>query len=273
MNDFLEKNWPALIIAAVIIIAMAMAGMISSSNLPGKGLQFKKVDKMPVAAMDGQPGPSLTLSVDGKPLEDPYLTTLVLRNTGNIPIIKDDYDAPVGIEIQNDATIVQSRFQLHPEDMNTKVSHSDKALTITPSLMNPGDLVVIQVLTEGGEPEFEIEGRIEGISKIYTEEGWGQRRWSQDIGLGYFVFILTLFNVMLFAIILKASHNARYVFIRRPAGIILFIAMCAVSLYTYFDLIEEHAQAIYRSSLLLLGCSIITLLLAWLVLRFTEREE
>jgi hypothetical protein len=272
MNDFLEKYWPLLAAAAVVVVALAMANKISTTNLPGKGLQFKKVSKIPIAAMDKHSKPSIGLLVDGEPATAPYLTTAVIKNTGNIPISEDDYETPINVVVQNDATIVQMRCLYDPPEIHTEVTHSPKELAIAPTLMNPGDMVILQVFTQGGEPDFSIEGRIEGIEKIYTEEGWGGRRWNSASGLGYVFFLLSLFGVMLLAVIMKLSYQSRYVFISRTSGVILYAALCATSLYLYFGLIVDHASPIYTSSLLLLGSAVIAFLLAWLTIRGTERE-
>ncbi|PTN36010.1 hypothetical protein [Desulfonatronum sp. SC1] len=273
MNEFLEKNWPMLVVAALIVIAVALANMITATNLPGKGLQIKKVDKTPVEAMDIHPQPTIGLLVDGQPAEDPYLTTLVIRNTGNIPIRGRDYDAPLAIEVTNEPTIIQVHYQLLPTDMNIETTLSPKALTIAPTLLNPGDVIILQLFTRGGEPEFNAEAHIEGVRKIYTEETWKVQRWSQSSGMDYLAFLVTLFNVMLFAIILKSSYDSKYVFIRRTTGVILFIAMSVVFLASYFSVLEDLHRPVYASSLLLIGCSLLAFLLAWLVMRRTEIAE
>lgn len=273
MNEFLEKHWPMLIVAVLFGLTISMAGKLTSSNLPGKGLQFKKVSKVALGVTEDDAVQSdIGLTVDGAPVSNPYLTTLVLKNTGNIPISKDDYDVPISIVVQNEPTIILMRYEHIPEEMHTKVTHTDKELLIAPTLMNPSDMVVIEVFTQGGMPDFEIEGHIEGIRKIYTEEGWQDRRWSKSTGLDFFFFFLTVCSVMFFALILHLNYQSKYVFISRRAGGALFITLCAISVYTFFDFIEDHARPFYTSTSLLLGCFIIALLLAWVGLRSIERN-
>ncbi len=273
MNEFLEKRWPMLVILALTVIAIAMANKLASHNLPGKGLQFRIINKIPIAAMAEHPSPGLQLLADDRPLEKVYLSTLVIKNTGNIPIRKDDYDTPIMVQVHNDPTIVQLRYELDPPDIHTEVSATAKKVTLTPSLLNPGDRVLIQLFTQGGLPDFDIGARIQGVKKIYTEEGAVESPWGELTSLDYFIFVLTLFNIMLFALVLQKSVGAKYVAMRQKTAVVLFVSLTIISLYTFFDMKISSTHVIYSSTFLLIGCTILAFLLAWRTARYTEGQD
>lgn len=273
MYSFLEKNWPLLTILALLIIAISFSAAIKTANLTGKSLHIKNIDKTNIAEFEEHHQPEVKLTVDGHAVENPYLITVEISNNGSIPIRRDDFDTPLKMLITNNSKIIQTRFKLSPPDMNTEITHTMHEVFITPTLMNPGNQIFLQILTMGEAPAFETVGHIEGVGKISTENNWTQKIKDETSGFDYLSFLLALFAIMMFALILKTRTDSKYTFMRRSSSIILFSCISASTLYEYLDLAQEARKGIYLSSFLLIGCSIVMMLLAWLVVRFTEKFE
>lgn len=273
MNDFVEKQWPIILVVALVIVSIAMSDKIMSTNLPGKGLQFKMVEVFPIAPMADLPQPDIGLTIDGKPVDKAFLASLVLRNTGNIPIAKADFDTPILIQVKNDAEIIQLRYGLYPAEINTDVTFSRKKVTLAPSLINPGDMIFIHVFTRGGKPEFDVGARIQGVNKIYVEEGDVESRMGELTGLNYIVFIISMSAIMVMAMVLKAGHKSNYMFLRYKTAVILFLILGLITLYTYFDLLLDNTIPFYTSPMLLIGSALVAYLIAWWIVRHSERPH
>ncbi len=272
MNEYLTRNWPLVVVVIVLLIAMGMSSWIVQTNLPGKGLEFRLVDMLPFDSMDHIDGPKIGLTVDGKKVDNAYLSTLLIKNSGNIPLNQDDYEEPMHIHIENDAQVVQVRYVLLPEFINTDINFTSESVVITPALLNPGDAIILQVFTEGPEPDLEVDARVAGVHSYFSKNVFVDHFWGEIGWLTYLVFVFCLFNLLLLAMLLKTDANARYVVLSKAAGAVVFGSMTLVTLYVYFSLMVDHGLTFYASKWLLLAFTLAALLVAWQVLRFTEKE-
>lgn len=269
MNDFLNRYWPMVITATVLLLILVMVTWIPNVNLPGKGLLFKIMSTVPIQSSPDLPNPRLGLDADDVPVSKPFVTTLVISNTGNIPIKREDYETPLQITLMNEAEIVQLRYILNPPEINTKVTFDTKKAQIAPALLNPDDSLIVQIFTKGGKPEFSVGARILGIKHVIAKErvagAWGEIGW-----LHYLAFFLSIFPLFLLTLMTKADSDSRYVFVPKKVAVVLFLTMAGVPLFMFFSLMADHAQTIFASRVLLLACTVLTLVAAWLVVKHSE---
>jgi hypothetical protein len=273
MDKLLGKNWPMLIILALVIIALSMASRISSSNLPGKGLQFTTLFKVPMESAADNASQALKMTAGGKPVDKPFLSTIVIRNTGNIPIKKEDYDTPIMVSVSNDSSIVQVRYQMAPPEINAELTVSPKKATLSPALLNPEDQVTIQVFSAGGRPEFEMGARIKGVKVLHSETIYAEHPWGKLGILDNVMFTLMLFYIIIFSLAICNSYNSNYIVLRQRTSVVVFISMCVVALYTYFDMKVSDYSIIYSSRTMLAGCAIVAFVVAWSVFRLMDKEN
>lgn len=273
MDKLFEKNWPTLVVIALILIALSLAGTISSSNLPGKGLQFTTLFKMPVESMSEHNSPSIGLAIDGVATNKPFISTIIIRNTGNIPIKKEDYDTPIMLHIANEPTIAQVRYQMSPPEINADMVLSPKKATISPVLLNPEDKITIHVFSSGGRPEFEMGARIKGVKVIHSDSVYAEHPWGKLGVLDNVMFSLMLFYIIIFALAIQHNIGSNYIVMKQRTSIISFISMCLVALYTYFDMKVSDYSIIYSSRFMLIGCTVVAFVLAWNVFRWTDKDR
>lgn len=272
MNLFILRNWPTVATVALFILLLVMAIWIPNVNLPGKGLLFRQMDKVPIAAKADSSAPELELLVGGKPVNQPYLSTILIRNSGHIPVKPKDFDSPIQISLQNETKIEQLRYSFIPPEIDTTLTFTPTKVNIAPTLLNPNDTIVVKIFTSGGEPRFNVGARIEGIAKIQSESpnidpNWGEVGWLQ-----YFFFIVSAFGALLLTVLMQGATNARYLVISKKTAIILYLSIGLVCLNSYFALLVDQALTLYSSRLLLIAMSLLTLLGAVLLLRQTEDQ-
>ncbi len=98
----------------------------------------------------------------------PRLLVLAIGNVGNVPVVADDFETPLRVEIGRsrllDATVSRAR----PTDLPVSLSHGEGRLELQPLLLNPGDSIELQCLLDGPLDARDIVpgGRISGISSL-----------------------------------------------------------------------------------------------------------
>jgi len=263
MNDYLNKHWPTVVSVAFVIVLLVLASWLAHTNLPGQGLLFQLISKSPLEADDASPNPPMRVTIAGKDVTAPYLSTIIIRNTGNIPIMPEDFQTPVRITVINEAKIVQIYYEKKPADIDVAISYTQKEVSLAPTLLNPNDKLFLQIFTEGAKPELETGARIAGIKKVVTKEWETGTPWG-EIGWAHFAFLfLGVFVFLALAGMLRMDCQGRYILITRKALSLLFVFNGLIAVYIYFSMLADHNTTIYASRLLLLALLIVAELAAW----------
>lgn len=280
MNNFMHKNWPVLFAAAFVILAFALSIRVTTVNQPGKGLMFKLVSKAPLLVEENvvetvelsKEGKKLRLTLDGEPLKAPHMTTYLIKNTGVAPIEREEFETPIQVLMQNNARILKVRHEFIPKDINSDITFEKNRVQLTPALFNPGDMIILQILTDGERPDMHAGARIKGVERIVTTEtdaDWAEVGW-----LELLFFFLTLFVFLLFTLIMKEDVENYFVFIHRKLAIIILLTLGVVSLQDYFDMLANHPETMLTSKLLFTALMLLALLLAWVCKeRFSGKDE
>lgn len=109
----------------------------------------------------------ITVSVDGVPVKDPRTVVVIVTNTGNTEIRRDDYDEDLSLSL-GPATVVSSVVSLVPRGgldrrILTAITVTDHSITMPPPLLNPGDRLEFHTLVDG-DPEISLMARFAGGS-------------------------------------------------------------------------------------------------------------
>jgi hypothetical protein len=108
----------------------------------------------------------LKITYDGKDVEEVYLAVVEISNSGNVPIVKADYEEPIELSFGKGAQILTTEIaKLEPENLQISISFDGKTITLAPSLINPKESVTIKSLVNKLENIY-LTGRIVGIKEI-----------------------------------------------------------------------------------------------------------
>ena len=131
-----------------------------------KDLRFAKSDSVPLVVV--RPGvENLRILLGERPVNDPHITTLEIKNNARIPIIPDDFVEPLSIHSDANTTILSAVVSaMDPENLNPSLGFTETEVTIQPLLMNGGDGFKVSILTEGAFTDPSITGRIAGVKTI-----------------------------------------------------------------------------------------------------------
>ena len=115
---------------------------------------------------------------------DLHLVQLKLTNTGNTPILPADYVEPLTIAFPIGAKIVESTiYNVEPSDIQTAVLQDDfpNAVHLKPTLLNPGDSVVLKFLVDTPREDFAVRGRIVGVKGIKRRQRGRRIRFNYKV--------------------------------------------------------------------------------------------
>jgi len=112
----------------------------------------------------------LQIVVNGTKVEDPYIYSLAIINTGSKPIPTGSFETPLQVRTLNDAKLITAQITgSEPPDIPVKISIDDNQLKVMPFLSNPLDEVKI-TLVSSGPLDLTAKARISGVRDIIFED-------------------------------------------------------------------------------------------------------
>lgn len=112
----------------------------------------------------------LRVFYEGKPVSNLRLLVLRIQNTGNQPILTQDFDEPIGFTFNEGINIIDGEIgSTKPDNLRINLTKVDKELLLSPILFNPGDYVEVNLLIDGAMKDFRVSGRVIGVTQIKTQ--------------------------------------------------------------------------------------------------------
>lgn len=110
-----------------------------------------------------------SLTVNNRRLVKPYFATIVLRNVGHLAVRPEDFTDPLSLRVSiPTGGIVDARAYHFPA--GGKYGHGiefarlfPNAVFFKPMVMNPGDMVQVRLVIDGGDPAPNVEGQLAGF--------------------------------------------------------------------------------------------------------------
>ena len=121
-------------------------------------------------AVISKPLPDLDVFYDGRTVDDPHLLVCRVANGGVSAIDPSHYEQPISLHV-HDARILSAEVtHSRPSSFRPRISQEgDREAVLEKCLMNPKDMVEIQMLVEGRPTSVDAQGRISGVSNIKRE--------------------------------------------------------------------------------------------------------
>jgi len=138
----------------------------------------------------------------GEKIEDASAVTIVIKNTGSVPIQKADFEGSMKLDLPKSTGIVMAKMSSEPENVKDQVKFGWNASrpserTIDPLLLNPGDTINLFLLVAGFQKNVEITGRISGEARIERVKS------KENIDITWRSMLLSLASLALF---IKATN-------------------------------------------------------------------
>lgn len=163
----------ALITGLVVpLLIFLLSPYWSSMFSDNKSLEYTIFRKVFISDLDENDPVSsqIKLSFKGKDISKGTFITLLLKNTGKIPIKKEDFDTPIKIETSGGNVLASQLVDSYPAGINLQLSQSGGQTIIQPLLINPGDIFILKLFSDNDIKVQGVSARILGISNISKQE-------------------------------------------------------------------------------------------------------
>jgi hypothetical protein len=139
------------------------------------------------------------ITFDGSSVPNVHLVVLALKNSGNRAILATDFQHPIGVSFGEDARLLSVEVSRQvPSNINANVEIEGARFLVHPLLLNPGDFLMVKVLTTGEPSVMRANARVVGIptlAQIKHVNDYGRKKIRRNL-----VGLPVLFLIAYFAI-------------------------------------------------------------------------
>lgn len=155
--------------ASFTIIAVIFAAIFFKMQHQHKALSYKILSYTPLVIRDVI-GEKLQIVFEGKPVEDVYLSIIKIYNSGNTPIVYNDYERPINLYFgENSQILTNEVIEKNPDNLEVTTHIEGTKIMLDPLLLNKKDSITLKTILS--QPDISInniniDGRIVGVKEI-----------------------------------------------------------------------------------------------------------
>lgn len=170
---------PALIIGTAVTIWI----FIRQKNI--KKLEYRIIANESLLSYHKDLEKDLVILFKDKKIDNLAFLLLEFENTGNISIIKSDFDSNLDIKFKNYTAIFGIELiNIYPKNIDLNTIREIDSFSIEPYLINPKDKFSVKILYDNKSFDYEINARIAGVKEITKASE------SKDFSLNSFLVVL-----------------------------------------------------------------------------------
>lgn len=232
----MKIDWKFFFTLLIAFAGVAVPVWLWQADQSSKSISVKLATRIALQPKEHESITGMEISVDGSRLEKPHLVVFEVRNDGSKPIPAADFESPVHIHLESETSFVRANVTGRvPKDIDATLLNEPRSVSLKPTLLNPGDIITITVITSGAPPNFNIKARVVGISNVVLEDGATERPNKIKLVLLFLGAILSLvsFSLMSDVVIDSKGVNLR----RRAAAFVGLVAVFpgAIALQTFLE--------------------------------------
>lgn len=157
------------IIALITLVVGLVIGIITIQVANRrKELKYSIISLAPLVSLHEDIQSKVQVLFDGKMVRDVQMVLIEIYNSGNLPILANEYDTPLRIIVDKDAKILATSI-IRTEPKGIKIpppEFNDTRVKFTPFLLNGGDRIRVKMLVTQLNNPPHLTGRIVGVSEI-----------------------------------------------------------------------------------------------------------
>lgn len=154
-----------LALIATVAIPILIYFLQSSGN--DKSLSVNLVSSVELSSVQQLAGsPDLDVYIDGKKVDTPYMFDYRVVNSGNQPIVANDFEKALTFKLRGGNIEKVYVIQNIPKSLKVGFSFDRESIEIDKFLMNSEDTYMIRIITSGSVESIEPSARIAGIRNI-----------------------------------------------------------------------------------------------------------
>ena len=141
--------------AVLALVGLAVALYIYRGQAKYKEVSTGTISSRSVVEVDGEIAEQLEVTYSGKKVNSAGMSVLVLRCTGNLPILATDFIKPISVTFPDGTQVLSALvYREWPKNLEAKLETAASEVYIAPLLLNPLDALELQILTSpsGSQP-------------------------------------------------------------------------------------------------------------------------
>jgi hypothetical protein len=189
---------------------------------------------------------SLQLVHNGQAVGDPWLVITRIVNVGDKSIRAEEFETPLSLKFDGSLGVASvNQTGQRPNDLKPVLQRNGDAVIVKPTLLNPGDMIELQVLTTGMPKRVNLAGRLSEVEfrelpRLPYPPGGGPE--GEMLGLDVFMaFILPAVASLTLAIAIALS-STNSVAVRIAVPSVAILAGCVVWPWREKYLIKRRAM-------------------------------
>jgi hypothetical protein len=140
----------------------------------------------------------LTVEYDGLPVESPNIVVVRVGNTGKAELRAQDFDGPVRLEFARSILMSASVSKKLDESITVDFVRADDSISFTPTLLNAGEWIEFQFVTNGDLEAPSIHARVAGQDGRVLDVDKRKRAWEPWAVVGLLIATMSPFGASQF---------------------------------------------------------------------------
>jgi len=162
---FLTANWLSVILA--IVPPLILWWVLQRESF---SLTVTILNDLPVVSIDQHYGGDIRVLYRGRAVKSLRALELEVRNSGNRPLERSAFDAPLRFRFAADEVTLPQLVSTAPLGLRPALRRDSSAIiTLQPMLLNPGDRFVFTTLSLNSNPSHlgvDVSGRLRGVKEV-----------------------------------------------------------------------------------------------------------
>lgn len=176
-----------------LAVVLALAAIVVSIGVyrkqrTRKGLS-KEILRRSLVSVHAEAGDRISISYEGQPVRQVHLIEVALENTGNVPILAEDFKRPLEVTFGAGSPMTVEVAEKNPPNLEPAISTDGSAVRLEPLLLNPGDRMTIRALVRDFRGSVQVEHRIVGIAEITEAAKRPGRIWNRRLSRDWQVWV------------------------------------------------------------------------------------
>lgn len=187
-----DPFWEFIIRLIVAILAIVVSAVVAfvlyRLQRRRKALGYQIITRTTLLNVEEELEEKVQILFDGEKVADVHLLEVKVVNSGNVPIVRGDYERKLELSFGTSSRILTADVtETRPDSLRPEltIDAARDSVWVQPTLLNSGDWFTIKMLISRFDGNVDIDGRIVGVKDIaIVREGLLSRRMSAVILTG-----------------------------------------------------------------------------------------
>ncbi len=173
MEDMIRDPMWTFVGVAIALVAILTTIVLALGQRKKKRLSYEIVSNTELLGIGEEIRGKVKILYEENEVKNVHLLTVRFVNSGNEPIGTTDYERPVRMMVNDEATILTHEIvDQDPSNLSAEATAEGNMFSIKPLLLNPKDAFSIKTLISDLDGSPRIDGRVKGVKAISRfEEG------------------------------------------------------------------------------------------------------